>query len=101
MYHELIEAFTDLENDPDVTSIIIAGGEYVFLGTGMKELSFMPNTEVEVCFASSMKCLEKIYLRKKTLIAAVGVLVLTNWFSIAVVCDLIIASESSIFAILN
>lgn len=98
MHYELIEVFTDLENDPDVKSIIITGGEYVFsAGMDIKELTLLSNADVDAYFVSAMEYLEKIYLCKKPLIAAVGGFALTSGFNLAVICDLIIASESAIF----
>jgi enoyl-CoA hydratase len=98
MHYELFEAFTDLENDSEIKAIIITGGEFVFsAGMDIKELTVLPNAEVDAYFESARKFLEKIYLCKKPLIAAVGGFALTSGFNLAVVCDLIIASESAIF----
>ena len=48
MRNELYLAFVDLENDNDVKSIIITGGEYVFsAGMDIKEISSMPNVQGE------------------------------------------------------
>lgn len=98
MHHELLEAFTSLENDSAVKAIIITGGEYIFsAGMDIKEIAVIPDTEINEYFESVFKYLEKIYLCKKPVIAAVGGLALGGGFNLVVVCDLIVASESAIF----
>lgn len=98
MHHELIKVFTNLENDHDIKVIIITGGDFIFSsGMDIKELTILPDADVEEYFESAMKFLEKIYQCKKPLIAAVGGYALTSGFNLAAVCDLIIASESAIF----
>lgn len=98
MHHELIAVFNDLENDPDVKAIIITGGEFVFsAGMDIKEITVLPNADVDAYFESAMDYLEKIYQCKKPLVAAVGGFALGSGFNLAIVCDLIVASESAIF----
>ncbi len=98
MCNELYCAFVDLENNIDVRSIIITGGEYVFsAGMDIKEISSLPNVKVEEYFKSIKKYVEKIYSCHKPVIAAVGGIALGGGFNIVTVCDLVVASESAIF----
>ncbi|OPY87269.1 MAG: putative enoyl-CoA hydratase echA8 [Smithella sp. PtaU1.Bin162] len=98
MRQELFEAFVSLEDDREVRSIILTGGEYVFsTGMDIKEMAALSDADVDEYFESMMKYLKKIYLCKKPVIAAVGGFALGGGFNLVVVCDLVIASESAIF----
>lgn len=98
MHHELVEAFIDLEGDQEVKAIIITGGEYVFsAGMDLKEITSLSDAGIDEYFESVIKYLEKIYLSKKPVIAAVGGFALGGGFNLAAVCDLVVASESAIF----
>jgi enoyl-CoA hydratase/carnithine racemase len=98
MSDELYSAFVELENDSDVRSIIITGGEYVFsAGMDIKEISGLPIAQVEELFTSMKKYIKKIYTLNKPVIAAVGGIALGGGFNIVTVCDLVVASESAIF----
>jgi len=98
MHNELYSAFVDLENDNDVRSIIITGGEYVFsAGMDIKEISSLPNVQGEAYFESMKKYVKKIYSCNKPVIAAVGGIALGGGFNIVTICDLVVASESAIF----
>ena len=98
MCKEIYCAFVDLENDKDVRSIIITGGEYVFsAGMDIKEISSLPNVQIEEYFETMKKYVKKIYSCKKPVIAAVGGIALGGGFNMITVCDLVVASESAIF----
>ena len=98
MGKDLYAAFVDLENDSDVRSIIITGGEYVFsAGMDVKEISGLPNAQGEEYFTTMKKYIKKIYSSKKPVIAAVGGIALGGGFNMITVCDLVVASESAIF----
>ena len=98
MHHELVEVFIDLEGDPEVKAIIITGGEYIFsAGMDIKEIAVISDTDINAYFESAMSYLEKIYLCKKPLIAAVGGFALGGGFNLVAICDLVVASESAIF----
>jgi enoyl-CoA hydratase/carnithine racemase len=76
----------------------LTGGDYVFCaGADIKELAVLPDGEIDDYFRSITSYLQKIYLFKKPVIAAVGGIALGGGFNLAVVCDLIVASESAIF----
>jgi len=98
VYRELIEVFIDLESDPEVRAIIITGGEYIFsAGMDIKEIPVISDADVNAYFESTIACLQKIYLCKKPLIAAVDGFALGSGFNLVTVCDLVVASESAVF----
>ncbi|HOW57495.1 MAG TPA: enoyl-CoA hydratase/isomerase family protein [Smithellaceae bacterium] len=95
---ELDSSFAELENDNEVNSIVLTGGEYVFsAGMDIKEMSALPDSEIDQYFATIMNYLKRIYVYPKTVIAAVGGIALGGGFNLVTVCDLVIASESAIF----
>lgn len=98
MHHELVGVFIDLESDPEVKAIIITGGEFIFsAGMDIKEIAVISDMDIDAYFESAMTYLEKIYLCKKPLIAAVGGFALGGGFNLVAICDLVVASESAIF----
>ena len=99
MRMELEDCFTRLEEDHEVRVIILTGGDYVFsAGMDLKEMSGIPDAEIRDYFLSITRYLKKIYGCRKPVIAVVGGIALGGGFNLATVCDLIIASESAIFA---
>ena len=95
---ELTDCFTHLEGDTSVKTIILTGGDYVFSAGGdIKELSALPDSEIEAYFRSIFVCLRRISLFPKPVIAAVNGIAIGGGFNLAVVCDLIVASETAIF----
>ncbi len=98
MRRELESCFLNLEASPEIGAIVLTGGSYVFsAGLDIKELSNLPDGEIDEYFKSITGYLTKIYTLKKPVIAAVGGIALGGGFNLATVCDLIIASESAIF----
>jgi enoyl-CoA hydratase len=98
MRMELEECFTCLEEDHEVRAIILTGGDYVFsAGMDLNEMSGISDAEIRGYFFSITRYLKKIYFCRKPVIAAVGGIALGGGFNLAIVCDLMIASESAIF----
>ncbi len=98
MRAELEECFSELEKNDDVRAVILTGGDYVFCaGLDIKELAALRDGEIEDYFRSGHRYLQKIYTFRKPVIAAVGGIALGGGFNLAVVCDLIVASERAIF----
>lgn len=98
MRDELQEVFATLEEDRTIRCIILTGGDYVFsAGLDLKELSTLPDSEINDYFRTITRYLKKIYTCKKPVIAAVGGIALGGGFNLVTFCDLIIASESAIF----
>ncbi|MDD5167526.1 MAG: enoyl-CoA hydratase/isomerase family protein [Syntrophales bacterium] len=95
---ELDAVFEELEGDDSVRAVIITGGNYIFSsGMDLKEMSALPDHEITSYFDSISRCLKRIYTLKKPVLAAVGGIALGGGFNLAVVSDMIIASESAIF----
>ncbi len=100
MRRELMEALLLLEDDCDVRAIVLTGGEYVFsAGMDIKEMSEILDEQIDDYFRSMVRYLSKIYTFRKPVVAAVGGIALGGGFNLAVVCDIIIASESAFSAI--
>jgi enoyl-CoA hydratase len=98
MRRELFDVFSELEEDQDVNAIIMTGGGYVFsTGMDLKEITALPDTEIDDCFDSMRRHLTKIYTCTKPVIAAVGGIALGGGFNLVTVCDLVVASEGAIF----
>lgn len=98
MRAELTDCFARLEADPEVKTIILTGGDFVFsAGMDIKEMAALPDNETDQYFQSIIGCLKRIYTCRKPVIAAVGGIALGGGFNLAIVCDMIIASESAIF----
>jgi len=98
MRTDIIHAFKALESDSEVRSVVLTGGEFVFsAGMDIKEMSSLTDEEIDRFFQSMTAYLKKIYTFRKPVVAAVGGIALGGGFNLAVVCDIIIASEAAIF----
>jgi len=98
MRAELEDCFIRAEEEQSVRVIILTGGDYVFsAGLDLKELTNLPDADIDDFFRSVTRYLKRISNCKKPLIAAVGGIALGGGFNIATFCDFIIASESAIF----
>ena len=92
------DCFTRVEKDDSVRAVVITGGNYIFCaGMDLKEMSLLPDGEIDDYFGAITKLLQTIYTFKKPVIAAVGGIAFGTGFNLAVVCDLIVASEAAIF----
>lgn len=99
MRDELDHSFALLAEDDSVSVVILTGGSYVFsAGMDIKEMAALGDGEIDDYFKSISRCLKRVGTFKKPVIAAVGGIALGGGFNLAVVCDLIVASESAIFS---
>jgi enoyl-CoA hydratase/carnithine racemase len=99
MMDELKQVFLSMEDDPQVHAIILTGGDMVFsAGHDIKEMAALSDVEVGPYFKKMTDYMQLIYSFSKPVIAAVGGIALGGGFNLAVLCDLIIASESAIFS---
>jgi len=98
MRRELEACFSELEKDDTVRVVVLTGGDYIFsAGMDIKEMSVLPDGEIDDYFGSMISYLQQIYTFRKPVIAAVGGIALGGGFNLAIVCDMIIASETAIF----
>jgi enoyl-CoA hydratase/carnithine racemase len=98
MRQELCHCFEALDKDTSVNAVILTGGDTVFsAGMDLAELSQLPEGEIDDYISSIIRCLERIYTFRKPVVAAVSGIALGGGFNIAIICDLIVASETAIF----
>ena len=98
MRRELEDCFNMIEQDDSIKTANITGGDYIFsAGLDIKEMTALPDEELDDYFRTLFRHLQKIYNCKKPVIAAVGGIALGGGFNLATICDIIIASESAIF----
>lgn len=98
LMRELAEALAAFDADPDVGAIVITGSERAFAaGADIKEMAN----------ASAVDMLRQDYVggwnvvagMKKPVIAAVSGYALGGGFELALMCDMIVASESAVFGL--
>ncbi len=94
---ELINALEDLDRDNDIRCIIITGtGEKAFAaGADIKEMAERPSDDI----IASFERWHSIKTITKPLIAAVGGYALGGGCELAMMCDIIIASENARFGL--
>jgi enoyl-CoA hydratase len=93
---ELIAALDELEQDPQVRCVIITGNERAFAaGADIKEMA--DATTVEMLLRDQFAKWDRIRRFKKPLIAAVSGYALGGGNELAMLCDMIVASETAQF----
>jgi enoyl-CoA hydratase len=93
---ELIAALDELEQDPQVRCVIITGNERAFAaGADIKEMA--DATAVEMLLRDQFAKWDRIRRFKKPLIAAVSGYALGGGNELAMLCDMIVASETAQF----
>jgi len=101
MRSELYRAMTALNDDPDVSVVILTGaGERAFTaGLDLKELGSDPKAmsaaNAEGADENPVKAIETC---KKPVIGAINGVAITGGFEVALACDVLIASENARFA---
>lgn len=94
----LMDTFLRIEKDDSIRAVVITGGNYIFCaGMDLKEMSLLPDGEIDDYFGAITTILQTIYTFRKPVVAAVGGIAFGGGFNLAVVCDLIVASETAIF----
>lgn len=97
---ELATAVSELQDDDDVGALVLAGaGEDAFIGGGdIKAFDEMSGLEWKGEFRTAMAALERaIEERRKPVLAAVDGVALGGGTEVAMMCDMILASESATF----
>ena len=93
---ELRDALKVLDNDPEVRVIIITGNERAFAaGADIKQMS--DKTAIEMLQIDQFSTWDSIRKTRKPIIAAVSGFVLGGGCELAMLCDMIIASETAKF----
>jgi len=96
---DLVDCLDEMEKEKAVRAVILTGGEEVFCaGMDLKEVLRLDEKLREEHFLFFMKLYLRICDFGKPTIAAVSGVALGGGFNIALLCDIIVASETAIFA---
>jgi enoyl-CoA hydratase len=96
MMHAIATALIELDGDRDVRAIVLAGGERAFAaGADIKEMAGM--TAMDFAFSTHIDQLDVLRRLDTPLIAAVSGHCLGGGCELAMLCDLIVASETASF----
>ena len=102
MYAAGIEALNVAETNPDIRSVVITGeGSHFCAGSDVHSLKANREQPAEIqaqMVESLHNWMESIRTFPKPIIAAVEGAAVGSGFSLALMCDLIVASDSSVFA---
>lgn len=97
MLHELGDALTELENDPQIRVIIIAGNKDFCTGADIKEMNAIKPEEIESFCRWGHKVFDQLENMGKPVIAAINGFALGGGCELAIACDIRIAGESAKF----
>jgi len=97
MIHELGDALTELENDPQIRSIIITGNKDFCAGADIKEMNAIKPEEIETFCRWGHKVFDQLENMGKPVIAAITGFALGGGCELAIACDIRIAGESAKF----
>lgn len=93
---EIKQALIDLDNDPNVRAIVISGNDRAFAaGADIKQMA--GRTAMDMLKIDQFSTWDSIRKTKKPLIAAVSGFALGGGCELAMICDMIIASETAQF----
>jgi enoyl-CoA hydratase len=93
---ELVDAFGELDQDPEVRCIVITGNERAFAaGADIKEMA--GRTATDMLRIDQFSKWDKIKRTKKPVIAAVSGFALGGGCELTMLCDMIVASETARF----
>mgnify|MGYP001563872080 FL=1 len=97
MLHELGDALTELENDPQIRVIIIAGNKDFCAGADIKEMHAIKPVEIEAFCRWGHKVFDQLEGMGKPVIAAITGFALGGGCELALACDIRIAGEGAKF----
>lgn len=93
---ELLQAFQELDKDPQVRAIVLTGNDQAFAaGADIRQMATM--TPVDMIRQNQFQVWDDIARISKPVLAAVSGYALGGGCELALMCDLIIASESAKF----
>lgn len=93
---EIKQALVELDNDPEVRAIVISGNERAFAaGADIKQMA--GRTAMDMLKIDQFSTWDSIRKTKKPMIAAVSGFALGGGCELAMICDIIIASETAQF----
>jgi enoyl-CoA hydratase len=96
MVGELVEALAAFDDDPAVGAMVIAGHKRAFAaGADIAEMA--PRSAVEMLTADPIRRWDRLSQVHKPLIAAVSGYALGGGCEVALMCDMIVASETAVF----
>ncbi len=100
MVRELGEAADQMARDGEVRAVILTGGERDFAAGGdIKEMATQYAPDMLWAYGADLSGFEKIERIPKPVIAAVSGYALGGGCELALVCDMIIASETAVFGL--
>ena len=93
---ELKEAFSSLDGNDDIRAVVITGNEKAFAaGADIKQMS--DKTAIDMLNIDQFSTWDQIKKTKKPVIAAVSGFALGGGCELAMICDMIVASETAQF----
>jgi enoyl-CoA hydratase len=96
LMRELVQALVEYDSDPGVGAMVITGSEKAFAaGADIKEM--VNSSSVEMLLDDYFSILDCIQNIKKPIIAAVSGWCLGGGNELAMICDMVIASETAVF----
>lgn len=97
VYSELYDLFQEIEDDAEVSAVILSGsGEKAFVaGADIPEMQPQNTVEIQSFIEKARKASDKIYYLSKPVIAAINGYALGGGCELAMCCDLRIASEKA------
>jgi len=93
---ELVEAFREFERDPDIRCLLLHGSERAFgAGADIREMADMD--AIDMYTRDHISLWDEVARIKKPIVAAVSGYCLGGALELAMICDIIIASETAKF----
>jgi enoyl-CoA hydratase len=96
MVGELVDALAAFDADPEIGAVVIAGHRRAFAaGADIEEM--VDASAVDMLMTDRIGGWDRVAATRKPLIAAVSGYALGGGFELAMMCDMIVASESAVF----
>jgi enoyl-CoA hydratase len=93
---EIKQALIDLDNDPEVRAIVLSGNERAFAaGADIKQMA--GRTAIDMLKIDQFSTWDSIRKTKKPMVAAISGFALGGGCELAMICDMIVASETAQF----